>query len=478
MRGSPERRRRLLGVERIRPARDGTTVDHLRSGRRRRLRHRGHDDDRSRPVLVTRTRVAAVAVRCGAQVRCRGTLTLTARRTKLGSQGSPSPPARAQSIRVVLTPSGFRASRPRETAVGSRRRHGRRHSVAHDHARRAQRDRDLARRAPRSRRRARGSRRASGRRFARAGRRGRTASRPGRDAALARVARAPPRSAARRRRGSRRAAGRAGAPPPPSPQCARAIAAASSARLDARGDGRAAARRVEERQLVGAVAEHRHAERLEQLARRRHVEQRLDARARRPAPACAASSPRSAETSGCSVQPRWTPPRPPVAITRIPAARQTASVPPTVVAPTAPCTAAAARSRGPTLRARRVEPLELGSRQPDADARRRARRSSPAPRRPRARAARTRAPTATPSPGGKPCATSVVSSATTARLARRRDLRRDRRSRCSSMSTNSTRPSARRCGRAARLAEAGALVDLDRALVERGDVETDERSAR
>ena len=35
----------------------------------------------------------------------------------------------------------------------------------------------------------------------------------------------------------------------------------------------------------------------------------------------------------------------------IPAALQTASVPPTVVAPTAPCTAAAARSRGPTLRA-------------------------------------------------------------------------------------------------------------------------------
>ena len=35
--------------------------------------------------------------------------------------------------------------------------------------------------------------------------------------------------------------------------------------------------RVEERQLVGPVAEHRHAERLEQLCRRRNVEQRLDA---------------------------------------------------------------------------------------------------------------------------------------------------------------------------------------------------------
>src|SRR5207253_1545182 len=50
-------------------------------------------------------------------------------------------------------------------------------------------------------------------------------------------------------------------------------------------------------------------------------------------------------------KPRWTPPMPPVARTRMPAARAAASVPPTVVAPTASWTAAAARSRGPTLRA-------------------------------------------------------------------------------------------------------------------------------
>ena len=52
---------------------------------------------------------------------------------------------------------------------------------------------------------------------------------------------------------------------------------------------------------------------------------------------------------------------------RIPAARQTASVPPTVVAPTAPCTTAAARSRGPTLRADGVEPLQLGLGEADDD---------------------------------------------------------------------------------------------------------------
>ena len=44
---------------------------------------------------------------------------------------------------------------------------------------------------------------------------------------------------------------------------------------------------------------------------------------------------------------------------RMPDRLQTASVPPTVVAPTARCTAAAARSRGPTLRAVGVEPPEL-----------------------------------------------------------------------------------------------------------------------
>jgi hypothetical protein len=49
-------------------------------------------------------------------------------------------------------------------------------------------------------------------------------------------------------------------------------------RLDARGHGRAAARLVEERQRAGAVAQDRDAERLEQLGRRGHVEERLDPR--------------------------------------------------------------------------------------------------------------------------------------------------------------------------------------------------------
>ena len=63
---------------------------------------------------------------------------------------------------------------------------------------------------------------------------------------------------------------------PPSSQCAAAVRAACSGVVDARRDRRAAAGAVEERQLGGAVAEHRHAERLEQLGGRRHVEQRLD----------------------------------------------------------------------------------------------------------------------------------------------------------------------------------------------------------
>ena len=50
----------------------------------------------------------------------------------------------------------------------------------------------------------------------------------------------------------------------------------------------------------------------------------------------------------------------------MPVARATASVPPTVVAPIAPWTAAAARSRGPTLRANGAEASELLLGQPDA----------------------------------------------------------------------------------------------------------------
>ena len=64
----------------------------------------------------------------------------------------------------------------------------------------------------------------------------------------------------------------------PSRQCASAIRAASSARLDPRRDRRAAGRGVEERHRVGAPAEHGHAEGLEHLGRGGHVQERLDAR--------------------------------------------------------------------------------------------------------------------------------------------------------------------------------------------------------
>ena len=98
----------------------------------------------------------------------------------------------------------------------------------------------------------------------------------------------------------------------------------------------------------------------------------------------------------------------------IPAARATASVPPTVVAPVARWAAQAARSRGPSLRASGVNRSSSLSASPT--------RISPS-RTPTvagtAPAARTRCslsiPTATPSGAGNPWAIRVVSSATTAR---------------------------------------------------------------
>src|SRR5215204_4489061 len=127
-----------------------------------------------------------------------------------------------------------------------------------------------------------------------------------------------------------------------------------------------------------------------------------------------ASSPRSEDTSGRCVQPRCTPPIPPVPMNRSPTVRATASVPPTVVAPTARWATAAARSRGPSLRA-------LAPKRPSSCSSRPTRTSPSstpivagvAP------ASRTRrslsSPTAIPSPGGKPWAISVVSSATIGR---------------------------------------------------------------
>src|SRR4051794_35158801 len=130
-----------------------------------------------------------------------------------------------------------------------------------------------------------------------------------------------------------------------------------------------------------------------------------------------ASCARSAETSGGFGKPRWTPPSPPVAMKRSPAARATASVPPTVVAPIARWATATARSRGPTLRASgpncsssaRVRPTTISP------------SSSPivAGTAPASRTCRSdSSPTWRPSPGGKPCATRVVSSTTTARASR------------------------------------------------------------
>jgi hypothetical protein len=122
-----------------------------------------------------------------------------------------------------------------------------------------------------------------------------------------------------------------------------------------------------------------------------------------------------------SAKPRCTPPIPPVPMNRIPSWRQTASVPPTVVAPSAPCARQAARSRAPTLRA------EVPAS---------ANRSSSAPVRPTwmapstmptvagvAPASRTRrsdsTAAASPRPSENPCDTSVVSSATTGRCCAR-----------------------------------------------------------
>ena len=99
---------------------------------------------------------------------------------------------------------------------------------------------------------------------------------------------------------------------------------------------------------------------------------------------------------------------------RIPTAAAAVRVPPTVVAPTAPWTAQTARSRGPSLRASGVNrSSSLGSRPIRICPSRTPIVAGTAP------AARTAAslarPVSTPSGAGKPCATRVVSSATTAR---------------------------------------------------------------
>ena len=98
---------------------------------------------------------------------------------------------------------------------------------------------------------------------------------------------------------------------------------------------------------------------------------------------------------------------------RISTAAAAASVPPTVVAPTAPWTAQAARSRGPSFRASGVYRSSSASLSPITTSPSRTpivAGTAPAPR----TAASLASPTSIPAGAGKPWATSVVSSATTA----------------------------------------------------------------
>jgi hypothetical protein len=130
-----------------------------------------------------------------------------------------------------------------------------------------------------------------------------------------------------------------------------------------------------------------------------------------------ASCGRSAEISSVSANPRCTPPIPPVPTNRIPTVRLTASVPPTVVEPSAPCTTHAARSRAPTLRA--VGPASAKRFRSVAVSPTRTAPSSTPTVAGVAPAARTRSSessaAASPRPAENPCDTSVVSSATTGR---------------------------------------------------------------
>jgi alpha-tubulin suppressor-like RCC1 family protein len=61
----------------------------------------------SRSVAVTRARVAAIVLRCGTEARCRGTLSLTSQRVKLGSSPFSIAARAARAVRVKLTPRGF-----------------------------------------------------------------------------------------------------------------------------------------------------------------------------------------------------------------------------------------------------------------------------------------------------------------------------------------------------------------------------------
>ena len=183
-------------------------------------------------------------------------------------------------------------------------------------------------------------------------------------------------------------------------------------RLDPSRDGRAAVGGVEERQVVRAEAEHRDAERLQQLRRRRHVEDRLHARGddqrlrshelteirgdvgrRREAAVHAAEAARSHEAD---------PDRAAGGERAADGGRADGALDD--------------RRRdvaGADLAGVGAEALELGL--VEADAEHPVEDADVAGTAPASRTRRSLSrPTATPSPGGKPWATSVVSSATTA----------------------------------------------------------------
>jgi len=61
----------------------------------------------SRSVAVTRGRVASIVLRCGTAARCRGALTLTAKRAKLGSASFSIAANASRGVRVKLTSRGF-----------------------------------------------------------------------------------------------------------------------------------------------------------------------------------------------------------------------------------------------------------------------------------------------------------------------------------------------------------------------------------
>jgi hypothetical protein len=128
---------------------------------------------------------------------------------------------------------------------------------------------------------------------------------------------------------------------------------------------------------------------------------------------------RSAEMSSDSAKPLCTPPIPPVAMNVIPAIRQAASVPPTVVEPRAPWTTQAAMSRAPTLRA--FSPASANRSSDERSSPIRTAPSSIPTVAATAPAALTRSSdsiaTASPRPPENPCETSVVSRATTGRSA-------------------------------------------------------------